>query len=108
MEKREIYRITLDYRNSYLLSQFELELAKIKASCPKEELLFEVELSHEMGVMEIVVFQPIASEEVQVDIPDQIFLTMAKNAHKLDITFNEYVNQYIKGYIEEEKYGSRR
>jgi hypothetical protein len=30
--------------------------------------------------------------ELELDIPDELFLKLALEAHKLDITFNEYVS----------------
>lgn len=42
--------------------------------------------------------------EVPIDIPDDVLLVLAKNAHALDITLNEYINRCIKSYIKEKEY----
>jgi predicted HicB family RNase H-like nuclease len=39
-------------------------------------------------------------ETIQIDITDDQFLILAKAAHEKNITFNQYVNQVLKEYID--------
>jgi hypothetical protein len=39
-------------------------------------------------------------ETIQIDITDRQFLVLAKAAHEKNITFNLYVNQVLKEYID--------
>ena len=39
-------------------------------------------------------------KEIQLDLNDRIFLYIAKKAHEADMTFNEYVNQQLKEYMD--------
>ena len=39
-------------------------------------------------------------DTVELDITDEQFMLLAKEAHMQDITFNQYVNQILKSYIE--------
>lgn len=41
-------------------------------------------------------------EEIEINLTDEEFLILAKEAHKQNITFNEYVNQILRKYMEEE------
>lgn len=40
-------------------------------------------------------------KEIELDLNDRIFLFLAKKAHEADMTFNEYINQQLKEYIDE-------
>lgn len=40
-------------------------------------------------------------EEVELTISDENLLFLALEAHKRDITLNEYINQILKKYINE-------
>lgn len=40
-------------------------------------------------------------KEIELDLSDRIFLFLAKKAHEADVTFNEYINQQLKEYIDE-------
>jgi len=42
------------------------------------------------------------TEVVEIDISDKDFLIMAKIAHEKDITFNQYVNQVMKEFLDRE------
>lgn len=42
-------------------------------------------------------------EEIEIDIPDNILLILAMEAHKQDITLNQYINNILRKYMEEEK-----
>lgn len=39
-------------------------------------------------------------ETIELDITDEEFLILAKQAHELDITFNQYINKILKDYID--------
>jgi predicted HicB family RNase H-like nuclease len=39
-------------------------------------------------------------ETIQIDITDHQFLVLAKAAHEKNITFNQYVNQVLKEYLD--------
>lgn len=39
-------------------------------------------------------------KEIELDLDDGLFLLIAKKAHEADITFNKYVNQLLKAYID--------
>lgn len=39
--------------------------------------------------------------EVDLDLDDDIILYLALEAHKRDITLNEYINEILKKYINE-------
>jgi hypothetical protein len=39
---------------------------------------------------------------VDIDIDDVVFLVIAKEAHKQDITFNQMVNKILKKRLDEE------
>jgi hypothetical protein len=43
------------------------------------------------------------SEEIEVDIPDDVLLKLALEAHRLDMKLNDYILQITKEYIEERK-----
>ena len=38
--------------------------------------------------------------EIEIDLTDEEFITLAKEAHMLDLTFNQYITQILKKYIE--------
>ena len=38
---------------------------------------------------------------IQIDMTDEEFITIAKAAHKLDITFNQFVNQAVQSELDE-------
>lgn len=40
------------------------------------------------------------SEEVEIEITDQEFLTLAKMAHERDMTFNELCNDLLRDFVE--------
>jgi hypothetical protein len=40
-------------------------------------------------------------KEIEVDIPDELFLKIAKRAHERNITFNKMANILIKEHIDE-------
>lgn len=42
-------------------------------------------------------------ETIELDITDEEFLHIAKAAHMLDITFNEFIEQAVREAIELEK-----
>ena len=42
-------------------------------------------------------------EMIELDITDEEFLHIAKAAHMLDITFNEFIEQAVREVIEAEK-----
>ena len=39
--------------------------------------------------------------EVQIDLPDQELLVLFKLAHQADITFNNFVEQVLRDYLEQ-------
>jgi hypothetical protein len=39
-------------------------------------------------------------DTVELDITDEEFIALAKEAHMQDLTFNQYINQILKSYIE--------
>ena len=41
--------------------------------------------------------------DVTVDIADKTFIILAKEAHRKDITFNDFVNETLRKYIVKEK-----
>ena len=41
------------------------------------------------------------NEVVYIDLDNEILLSLALQAHELDITLNDYINQILKKYIEE-------
>jgi hypothetical protein len=41
--------------------------------------------------------------DVEIDIDDDLFLAVAKEAHKQNITFNQMVNIILKKKLEEEE-----
>jgi len=46
------------------------------------------------------------TETIQVDLTDEEFLHIAKQAHELDITFNQMVIKILEQYLEEIKSGT--
>ena len=40
-------------------------------------------------------------EDVFLEISDEEFIILAKEAHRMDITFNKYIEHLIMKYIEE-------
>jgi len=45
---------------------------------------------------------------IALDLPDDAILKLALEAHKKDITLNEYINRYLRSYIEEAKIGKAK
>ena len=41
--------------------------------------------------------------DVEIELEDEIFLLIAKEAHKEDITFNEMINIMLKEMIDKER-----
>jgi len=41
--------------------------------------------------------------DIEVDLDDELFLALAKEAHKQDITFNQLVNKVLKEKLDEEE-----
>lgn len=41
------------------------------------------------------------TKKIDVELSDETFLKLAKEAHELDLTFNEYCNKLISEYIEQ-------
>lgn len=39
-------------------------------------------------------------ETIELDISDEEFLVLAKQAHDQDVTFNQYINKILKDYLE--------
>lgn len=48
--------------------------------------------------------QMCATEEIELTISDENLLFLALEAHKKDITLNEYINQILKKYVDELNY----
>ena len=46
------------------------------------------------------------TETIQVDLTDEEFLHIAKQAHELDITFNQMVIKILEQHLEEIKSGT--
>lgn len=42
-------------------------------------------------------------EPIDLELTDEEFLALAKEAHYKNITFNEYVNLILRGYIQKFK-----
>jgi macrodomain Ter protein organizer (MatP/YcbG family) len=41
--------------------------------------------------------------DVEIDLEDDVILSLAKKAHELDITLNEYINQILTEAMENEE-----
>lgn len=37
---------------------------------------------------------------VEIELTDEEFIILAKEAHMLDVTFNQYVNKILKDYLD--------
>jgi len=96
------------------MSKKMLSISEYKTFCEKQlfDKLYNFKWSHDFNENELTTFMLKAenikmkehTENVDIELSTEVFMALAKQAHKRDITLNEHINEILKKTIKDSEY----